>query len=105
MELTAIDSLLDKVLDGALVHGGDVLRLERLAVFAGLEHALVVHGLLERIALPAEQVVGVGSVALGVAERQLVRVGAVGGPQRVEACQAGVSVSPGELIAGASGLG
>jgi len=85
VKLTAIDLLLDEVGHAALVHGGNILGLERLSVLAGLEHARVVHGALERVALPAEEVVGVAAVALGIAKAQRERV-AARRPERVVAC-------------------
>lgn len=80
--LTSIDVLLDDLLSSALVHLSDGLRLERLAVLAGVEHARRVHGALERIALPAEHVIGVGAVGMAflVAVAEDEGVGAVGWP-------------------------
>ena len=83
--LTAIDILVDEGLDGALVHVGHGLRLERAPVLAALEHAGRVHGALERVALPAEEVVGVGAVALVVlGEAEHEGVGPAAAPHAVE---------------------
>ena len=83
-ELTSVDVLLDEALDGALVHLGRGLRLERPAVLAGIEHAGRVHGPLERVTLPTEDVVGMGAVAVIIAVAHGERLGAVGGPKAVE---------------------
>lgn len=65
MTLTSVDILIDTAFDAALVLLSCALDLED-AVAAVLEHAVGVHGALERVAFPSEDVVGVGSVALAV---------------------------------------
>ena len=60
----AVDLLLDLGLDGALVGLGDALRLEAVAEQRGR-----VHGALERVALPAEEVVSMLAVAGAVRTR------------------------------------
>jgi len=77
------NGLLDFALDLARVHRGHCLRLERSSVLAGIEHARVVHGLLERVGLPAESVISVSSKALGIARAQDERLRAVSGPRKV----------------------
>ena len=56
---TPIEFLIDHILDHALVLHRDALRLERRAA----DVAVGVHGLLERIVLPPEHVIGVVGVA------------------------------------------
>ncbi len=79
-QLTSIDILLHEVGNATLVHLSRRLRLQGLSVLAGLEHARRVHGAMERVSLPAEEVIGVGAVALLVAEAQDERVRPVRGP-------------------------
>ena len=79
-----VDILLNLCLDRALVHVIDSLRLERPAVLAPLEHARRVHGALQRVALPAKEVVGVGPEPLAVAVAEHKGVGAVSGPEAGE---------------------
>ena len=62
-QLTVVEVLTDQILDLASVHLLHALRLERISVLATVEHAVGVHGTLERVTLPAEDVVGVLSVA------------------------------------------
>lgn len=50
----SINALVDEILDGALVHLCHTLRLERPSTLTRLEHALRVHGALQRVALPSE---------------------------------------------------
>jgi len=80
--LTSIraDVLADHILDLASVHCRDALRLERSSVLAGLEHASVVHGALEGVTFPSENVISVSSVATAVVVAHEERVLAVGGP-------------------------
>jgi hypothetical protein len=78
--LTSVNVLVDEILDSALVHGVNGLRLERTAVLASVEHARGVHSALERISLPAEEVIGVCSESLLVTVAQDEGVAAIRGP-------------------------
>ena len=69
---------MDGGLDGALLRLSDLLGLEVLA--AGTHAAGSVHGLLEGVALPAEDVVGVLAETGRVAGGEDERLGTVGGP-------------------------
>jgi hypothetical protein len=71
-------------LDSALVHHSHILRLQRPSILAGLEHAWGIHSALERVALPAEEVIGMRAVALLVTIAQEERVRTVLGPHGVE---------------------
>jgi hypothetical protein len=79
-QLTSVNILPHRRLNRALVHSGGLLTLEGPSVLASREHARAIHGLLERVALPAEQVVGVRAVALIVAVAQEERIRAITGP-------------------------
>src|SRR3954470_19785488 len=78
--LTRVNVLVHRLGNLAVVHGRHGLRLERLAVLARLEHARVVHGALQRVALPPKEVVGVRREALAVAraEHKLAALGDLG---------------------------
>ena len=79
VKLTAINVLLDRRSNAALVRLSDGLGLEAVA-----KKRLRVHGALESIALPGKEVIGVGAVALvavhGLAEAPDKRLGAIRGP-------------------------
>ena len=79
-KLTAVKLLVHHGIDLAGVHGANGLRLERSAVLAGVEHAGRVHGALQRIALPAKEVVGVGAEAASIAVAEDEGVAAIRGP-------------------------
>jgi hypothetical protein len=83
-QLTSIDVLIDRALHLTRVHRTDRLTLQRLPVLTGLEHAFVVHGLLQRVVFPAKEVISMCTIALVVIVRQEERVGAVLGPHVVE---------------------
>jgi hypothetical protein len=76
------DSFLDLTLNLALIHRASALRLEWPSVLASVEHAGIIHGLLERIALPAESVIGVSSKALRITGAEDERL-SVCGPRKV----------------------
>jgi hypothetical protein len=59
---TTIEILLDPRLDGASIHRSNVLALKWHSVLAGVEHTVVVHGLLQTIILPAKEVISVSAV-------------------------------------------
>jgi len=75
---------IDGTLDSALVHWSYALGLEWLSILTGLEHAGRVHCALERVTLPAEEVICVGTVALVVTHAQEERIRAILGPHGVE---------------------
>lgn len=64
--LTSLGILAHHVLDLASIHGRDALGFERISVLAGIEHATVIHGALERISLPSEYVVGMSAESTSV---------------------------------------
>jgi len=73
--------LVDERPHGAALGGVDGLGLEAAAL--GAHAPAGVHGLLERITLPAEDVIGVLAVAGLVARAQVERLRAVLGPGRL----------------------
>jgi hypothetical protein len=75
-KLTAVNVLIHYGLLRALVHGGGALGLCAGAV----DDTGRVENLLQRVALPAKDVVGVVAVARGVAKRPHERLAAVSGP-------------------------
>ena len=80
---TAVSLLADEVLDCALVGRGHGLLLDGPA--AVVEALGLVHGALQRVALPAEEVVGVGTrAAIRAAEAPHERIGCSSRPQAVE---------------------
>src|SRR3569833_3188932 len=83
--LTAVEVLLDHVRDAALVLLRDGLGLERRAA----DVAVRVHHALQRIALPAEDVIGVAGVAGSVTGGPEDRLAAVLGPERLVVDAAG----------------
>jgi hypothetical protein len=89
--------LANKVLDLASVHWLNSLRLERPSVLAGIEIAIRVHSLLERITLPAEYVVSMGTKAPAITVGEDEGVLAVSGPHVVETCgiPQGLETDPG----------
>jgi hypothetical protein len=82
--LTSINVLVDRRLYYTLVHGSNVLALERLLVLASLEHAAIIHGLLQAVVIPYEDVISMRAVPLVVTVRQEEGIGAVLGPHVVE---------------------
>lgn len=80
---TAIDIILHSRLNLARVHGGRLLRFQRVPVLAGVEHAARVHGALQGVVLPAEHVVRVGPEPLVVAVAQDERLRPVRRPRQV----------------------
>lgn len=78
---TAVGLLLNRGLDGALV--GNAHLLLRDGAAAIIEALRLVHGALERVALPAKHVIGVGP-GRGALEAPYVGVGCSRGPHAVE---------------------
>ena len=72
LRLTAVSLLVNHVCDLALV--GDVHGLLLDGAAAVVEAFGLVHGALERIALPAKQVIGVGAVAAATLEAPYKRI-------------------------------
>jgi len=85
LKLTAIDVLLDGALNGTLVGLVDGLGLE-----AGGGQAGLVHGALERITLPAKEVITVSAETLVVIEAPDERLRAISGPERLVVESGGV---------------
>jgi len=77
-KLTAFGIFFHRLLNLALICDTDVLSLKSAAVCG--KAAIRIHGLLQRVVFPAEDVVSVLSVAGGVACAQNEGLGAVCGP-------------------------
>lgn len=55
--LTSINILVDRVLDRTLIHLSHTLALQRLPVLTSREHTTRIHGLLQTVIFPPEEVV------------------------------------------------
>lgn len=73
LKLTSVSLLTNHILDGALVGGGHSLFRNRTAPV--IEALGFVHSTLERIALPAEHIIGVSAVSTSALEAPYKRVG------------------------------